>query len=153
MATWRLPAPLIRFYDNGALTSKFTSQNERVRCLLTALQRLKVTGTRMPSKSHSFRQFKVRPRTTLTADLGMRIQTFKNKCYRRMICISFREHKTNEYVWQQVSMLAVRQELLLPAVKRRKLSCFGHVCPHDMLPEIKSYKEDRANHGRTTLRN
>ena len=53
-----------------------------------------------------------------------------------MLDISYREHKTNEYVWQQVSILAGPQELLLSTVKRRKLSWFGHVCRHDTLPKI-----------------
>jgi hypothetical protein len=73
---------------------------------------------------------------TLTADLERRIQAFENKCFRRMLGISYREHKTNEYVWQQVSILAGPQELLLSTVKRRKLSWFGHVCRHDALPKI-----------------
>ena len=38
---------------------------------------------------------------TLTADPESRIQAFGNKCYRRMLGISYREHKANEYVWQQ----------------------------------------------------
>ena len=36
---------------------------------------------------------------TLTADLEKRIQVLENKCYRRMLGISYREHKPNEYVW------------------------------------------------------
>ena len=47
-----------------------------------------------------------------------------------MIDVSYREHKTNEYVWkvwQQVSILGGRQELLLTTIIRRKLSWFGHV--------------------------
>ena len=35
--------------------------------------------------------------------------------------------------WQQVTILAGRQELLLSTAKRRKLSWFGHVCRHDTL--------------------
>ena len=46
------------------------------------------------------------------------------------------ERKTNEYVWQHVSILAGRHELLLSTVKRRKLSWFRHVCYHDTLPKI-----------------
>ena len=62
--------------------------------------------------------------------LNRRIQAgFENKCYRRMLDISYIEHKTNEYIWQ-------RQELLLSTVKRRKLTWFGHVCRHDTLPNI-----------------
>ena len=44
--------------------------------------------------------------------------------------------KTNDYVWQQVIILAGRQELLLSTVKHRKLSRFSHVCRHDTLPKV-----------------
>ena len=73
---------------------------------------------------------------TLTADLERRIQAFEDKCYRRMLGISYRENKTNEYVWQQVCILLGPQELLLSTVKRRKLSWLGHVCRNDTLPKI-----------------
>ena len=50
---------------------------------------------------------------TLTTDLERQIQAFGNRCYRRMLGISYREHITNDYVWQRVNILAGRQELLL----------------------------------------
>ena len=50
--------------------------------------------------------------------------------------LSYKEHKTNEYVWQQVNILAGRREFLLSTVIRRKLSWFGHVCRHDTPPTI-----------------
>ena len=56
-----------------------------------------------------------------------------------MLVITYREHNTNEYAWQQANILAGHQELFLSTVKRRKLSWFGHVCRHDTLPKI--YKE------------
>ena len=52
------------------------------------------------------------------------------------IDILYTDHKTNEYVWQQVDILAGRQELLLSTVERRKLSWFGHVYRHETLPKI-----------------
>ena len=74
---------------------------------------------------------------TLTADLERRILAFENKCCRRMLGISYREHrKTNEYVLPQVDILAGRQELLLSTARRRKPSWFDHVCRHDAPPEI-----------------
>ena len=42
-----------------------------------------------------------------------------------MLGTSCREHKTNEYVWQQVNFLARHQELFCS--ERRKLSLFGYV--------------------------
>ena len=37
-------------------------------------------------------------RWTLTADLERRMQAFEIKCYRRVLVVSQREHKANEYV-------------------------------------------------------
>ena len=80
-----------------------------------------------------------------------------------MFGISYREHKTNEYVWQQVNILAGQQELFLSTVNRRKLSWFGHVCRHDTLPKIILQgtvngnrlrgRPRRVNHRGTTLGN
>ena len=86
----------------------------------------------------------------LTADLETLIQAFENKCYRRMLGMSYREHKTNEYVWQQVSILAGPQELLLSTVKHGKLSWFGDVCRYDTLPKIilKGSVDGRRRRGR-----
>ena len=73
---------------------------------------------------------------TLTAYLERRVQVFENKCYRWMLGISYREQKANEKAWQQVNILAGRQELLLSTAKRHKLSWFDHVCHYDMLPDF-----------------
>ena len=87
---------------------------------------------------------------TLTADLESRIQAFENKCYRRMLRISYRAHKTNEKVWEQVSILAGPQELLLSTVKRRKLSWFGRLGRHDTLPKfmLQGTVDGRRHRGR-----
>ena len=53
-----------------------------------------------------------------------------------MLGMSYREHKTNDYVWQQVRILAGPQKLLLSIVKGHRLSWFGHVCRHDTLPNV-----------------
>ena len=53
-----------------------------------------------------------------------------------MFGISYTEYKTNDYVWQQVSILAEPQDLLLSPVKRHEFSWFGHVCLHYTLPKI-----------------
>ena len=74
-----------------------------------------------------------------------------------MFGISYREHRTNEYVWQQVYIIAGRHKLLLSTAKRRKLPWFDHVCRHDTLPKIILYEqwkgivaeEDLVYHGRT----
>ena len=56
------------------------------------------------------------------------------KCYRRLPQIScVEEHKTNEYVRDQVAALAGPQEPLLAVAKRRKLAWFGQVTRHNTL--------------------
>ena len=78
-----------------------------------------------------------------------------------MLGISYREHKTNEYIWQQVSIAAGPQELLLSTVKHHKLSWFGvsvamircwRSCCRapwtEVVPEV-----DRISRERTTSRN
>ena len=66
------------------------------------------------------------------ANPGLRKQMLQKNAWH----IISRDHKTNEYVCQQVDILAGRQKLSLPTVKRRKLSRYGHVCHHDSLPNI-----------------
>ena len=70
---------------------------------------------------------------TLTADTERRIQAFEYKCYRRLLRISYKDHKTNDFVRQKVTIYAGRQEPLLATVRRRKLAWYGHVCRHDSL--------------------
>ena len=70
---------------------------------------------------------------TLTSDLEKRICTFENKSYRKMLQISYRDHRTNMDVLEEVEARAGRQEPLLSTVKRRKLSWFGHTVRHDSL--------------------
>ena len=63
---------------------------------------------------------------TLYADTEKRIQAFEFKCLRKLLRISYMEHKTNEYVRSRVTFLAGPHEPLLATVKRRKLGWFGH---------------------------
>ena len=59
---------------------------------------------------------------TLTADLERRIQVFEHMCCRRLLSISYTEHRTNEVVRQQVTNYAARQEpTTLP--DRNQLRC------------------------------
>ena len=93
---------------------------------------------------------------TLTADLERRVKTFENKCYRRMLGISYKEHITNE-----VNIFAGRQELLLPTVKHPKLS--GSAMSAVTIRWQKSYyseqwmvvvaEVDRVNRRRITSKN
>ena len=70
---------------------------------------------------------------TLTAETTRRIQTFETKSFRRLLGISWSDRKTNEFVRNQITLLAGPQEPLLATVRRRKLSWFGHVTRHNTL--------------------
>ena len=71
---------------------------------------------------------------TLSAELEKRIESFEIKCLRRLLGISWRERKTNEFVRNTInSMIVGKQEELLTTVKRRKLAWFGHVTRHQTL--------------------
>ena len=87
---------------------------------------------------------------TLTAELERRIEAFETKSYRRMLGISWFQHKTNEYVLNKVFSLAGPQEPLLSIVKRRKLSWFGHTTRHDSLSKtiLQGTLEGKRKRGR-----
>ena len=70
---------------------------------------------------------------TLTADSTKRIQAFENKCYRRMLRISWKDRKTNEFVQRGITARAGQQEKLLGIVKRRKRAWSGHISRHNSL--------------------
>ena len=70
---------------------------------------------------------------TLTADSTKKIQAFENKCYRRMLGISWKDRKTNEFVQRGIKARAGQQENLLGTVKRRNLAWFGHISRHNSL--------------------
>lgn len=85
---------------------------------------------------------------TLTADTECRIQSFENKCYRRMLNISSREHRTNDYVRQLVTTHAGEQEPQLSTVKRQKLTWYGHVTRHTSLSKTILQGTVEGNRGR-----
>ena len=70
---------------------------------------------------------------TLLADSEKRIQAFETKCLRKLLGISYHEHKTNDYVRKKIRDLMGPQEPLLATVRRRKLAWFGHLTRHNTL--------------------
>ena len=62
-----------------------------------------------------------------------RIEAFETKCLRKLLCIFYLEHKTNDRVQSKINFLAGLQEPLLATVKRWKRPWFGHVTRHDSL--------------------
>ena len=61
-----------------------------------------------------------------------RIQAFETK-YLTELCLSYLDHKTNDWVQSNLHSLVGPQECLLAAVKRRKPVWFRHVTSHDSL--------------------
>ena len=54
---------------------------------------------------------------------------------RKLLHISYLEHKINDWVRSKINLLVGLQEPLLATIKRRKLAWFGHVTHHDSLSE------------------
>ena len=72
---------------------------------------------------------------TLTAESTKKIQSFETKCFRRLLGISWKDHKTNDFVRDQIKQLAGPQEPLLATIKKKKLTWYGHVARHNTLPK------------------
>ena len=49
------------------------------------------------------------------------------RCYRKILCISYKDHVTNEEVRVKIQQAIGPHEDLLTIVKRRKLQWYGHV--------------------------
>ena len=60
-------------------------------------------------------------------DSEKRIQAFETKCLRKVLRVSYLEHKTNDWVRSKINSLVGTQEPLLATVERWKLAWFGHV--------------------------
>ena len=87
---------------------------------------------------------------TLTADTERRIEAFENKSYRRLLRISYKDHKTNAYVKEQITNSTGEQEPLLATIKRRKLAWFGHISRHNTLSKtiLQGTVEGKRRRGR-----
>ena len=65
---------------------------------------------------------------TLLADYEKRI-----KCQRKLLCISYMEHKTNDWVQSKINFRVGFHEPLLANVECWKLVWYGHVTRHNSL--------------------
>ena len=63
---------------------------------------------------------------TLIAELQRRIQAMEMRCYRKILCISYKDHVTNKEVHNRIKQAIGPYEDLL-TIKRRKLKWYGHV--------------------------
>ena len=64
---------------------------------------------------------------TITADTERRIQALRMRCFCELLCISYRDHISNEDVKDIIGNAIRPYEDLLTAVKRHKLKWYGHV--------------------------
>ena len=55
-----------------------------------------------------------------------KVTAFDNKARRRLLEINYRQIKTNKYVNDTILKLVDKFEPLLPTIKRRKMSYYGH---------------------------
>ena len=65
--------------------------------------------------------------------LKKRIQAFETKFMRKLLCISYLECKTNDWVRGKINFLMGPHKPVLATVKRWKLAWFRHVVYHDSL--------------------
>ena len=88
--------------------------------------------------------------STLLADSEKGIQAFETKCLRKLLRISYMEHKTNDWVRNRISFFVSPQESLLATVKRQKFAGLGHVKRHDSLSNtiLQGTLEDGRRRGR-----
>ena len=63
----------------------------------------------------------------LTAELQRRTQAMEMRCYRKILCNSYKDHVANEEVRAKIQQAIGLHEDLLTIVKRRKLQWYGHV--------------------------
>ena len=61
---------------------------------------------------------------TLSKNILKRIKAFENKCYRKILKVSWTEHRSNEFIYEQ---LCLNNGQLIRHVKKRKIKYYGHV--------------------------
>ena len=64
---------------------------------------------------------------TLAAELQRGIQAMEMRCYCRILPISYKDHVTNEIVWDKIQQAIRPHEDHLTIVKRHRLQWCGHV--------------------------
>ena len=99
---------------------------------------------------------------TLLVDNKRRIQAFETKCLRKLLCISYKEHKTRPItVRSSVKSLMDPREPLLAIVRQWKVAWFGCVMRHNTLSNTithgtvkggDTYAGDNETPGPTTSR-
>ena len=67
---------------------------------------------------------------TITEKIQRKLEAFEMKCYRRLLGISWRERRSNDYVWTKIMEIFQNEhqkpEAVMQTVTKRKLTFFGH---------------------------
>ena len=130
----------------GSVITDESSKHEilsRVAQATAALTRLKpVWNDRSISLSSKIRLM----RSLVTSILQRRIQAMEMKGYRNVLCISYKDHVTNEEVSAKIQRATEPHQDLLTIVKRRKLQWYGYVLHSSDL--AKSILQGTVNGGR-----
>ena len=76
-----------------------------------------------------------------------KISVFETNAFRRILQISYREHKTNVFVRAEIEKRIGHNTALLDIVLQRKLSFYGHISRHNNLCRtiMKGYVEGNRN--------
>ena len=90
---------------------------------------------------------------TLTAELQRRVQAMEMRCYRKILCLSYKDHVANKKVRAKIQQAIGPHEDLLTTVKRRKLQCMVMFLVHQLWPKPSCKaqwkgEENRADRGR-----
>ena len=70
---------------------------------------------------------------TISAISTKKLQGFENKSHRKLLGITYREMKTNEYIKGVMISLIGTYEPIVQSIRRRKLKWYGHTIRHDNL--------------------
>ena len=62
-----------------------------------------------------------------------KLQGFENKSHRKLLGITYKEMKTNEYIKDVMISISGTYEHILQSIRRRKLKWYGHKLRHDNL--------------------
>lgn len=74
---------------------------------------------------------------TLLMESEWQIKAFETEWFGKLICVSYREQKVNNFIHNIVTSLMDSQKPLLKTFKWQKLVWFSHVVWHDTLPSYK----------------
>ena len=69
---------------------------------------------------------------TISKNMEKRLEAFDTKAYRKILGITYRERKTNEYVKKRIGPV----DSLLKIIKKRKLKHYGHTMRHNTLHKL-----------------